>query len=81
MDGAKGSFGLMISCSVDSTRFLCLAARGQSISVALYPRDKTFLWGSELGAVKAAVMDDDPDKDAVRASLITKLLLHLSLVF
>ena len=64
--GAKGSFGLMVSSSVDCDRSLALAARGQSISVALYPESKTFLWGSELGAVKAGLTgDDEQDRGSV----------------
>jgi len=70
LKGAKGSFGLMVSSSVDADRQLVLAARGQSISVAIYPESKTFLWGSELGAVKAALTGDEKlDKGAVRLDL------------
>mmetsp|Transcript_44819 Transcript_44819/g.112412 ORF Transcript_44819/g.112412 Transcript_44819/m.112412 type:complete len:1579 (+) Transcript_44819:96-4832(+) len=70
LKGAKGSFGLMVSSSVDSSRQLVLAARGQSISVALSPATKTFLWGSELGAVKAGLTGDEKlDKGSVRLDL------------
>lgn len=34
---AKGSFGLMISSSLDAHKQICLAARGQSMSIAIYP--------------------------------------------
>ena len=44
---AKGSFGLFVSCSLDANRQVVLAARGQTISIAFYPRQNTILWGSE----------------------------------
>ena len=44
---AKGSFGLFVSCSLDAHRQFVLAARGQTISLAFYPRLGIVLWGSE----------------------------------
>ena len=52
---AKGSFGLMVTSSLDATRQLCVAARGQTISVAFYPRTGLVLYGSEQAAVKAGL--------------------------
>ena len=53
--GAKGSFGLCVSSSLDAHRQLVVAARGQTLSVACYPRSGIVLWGSEQAAVKAAM--------------------------
>ncbi|EKX55458.1 hypothetical protein GUITHDRAFT_99235 [Guillardia theta CCMP2712] len=55
---AKGSFGLCVSCSLDSHRQIVLAARGQTISLAFYPNSGVVLWGSEQAAVKAALVGD-----------------------
>jgi len=55
MKGAKGSFGLCITTSLDSKRQIALAARGQTISIAFYPKTGVVLWGSEQAATKAAV--------------------------
>lgn len=52
---AKGSFGLCVTCSLDADRQLCLGARGQTISIALYPSVGMVLYGSEQAAVKAAI--------------------------
>lgn len=38
MKGAVGSFGIMCSSSEDADRQICLAARGQTMSVAFYPK-------------------------------------------
>jgi len=34
---AKGSFGLCFTSNIDSTRQICIAALGQSMSIAFYP--------------------------------------------
>ncbi|XRB03994.1 glutamine amidotransferase type 2 domain-containing protein [Pycnococcus provasolii] len=52
---AKGSFGLCINSSLDAEKQLVVAARGQTISVAVYPRTGIVCWGSEQAAVKAAM--------------------------
>ena len=44
---AKGSFGLFVSSSLDAHRQFVLAARGQTISLAFYPKQGLVLWGSE----------------------------------
>ena len=38
--GAKGSFGLCVNSSLDAHRQLVLAARGQTISLAVYPASR-----------------------------------------
>ena len=60
MDNAKGSFGLCVMSSLDSHRQICLAARGQTISVAFYPKKHVILYGSEQAAVKAGIGVDFP---------------------
>jgi|AntRauTorckE5430_2_1112549.scaffolds.fasta_scaffold01373_6 hypothetical protein len=60
MSNAKGSFGLCVMSSLDSHRQMCLAARGQTISVAFYPKKNAILYGSEQAAVKAAMDIDFP---------------------
>ena len=51
---ARGSFGLSVNCSLDVSREIVLAAKGQTMSVAFYPRSKLVLWGSEAAAVKVS---------------------------
>lgn len=53
LDRAKGSFGIAVSSSLDADSRICLAARGQTISVAFF-RDFV-LYGSEQAAVKAGL--------------------------
>eukprot|EP00746_Dinoflagellata_sp_MGD_P157020 gnl/MRDRNA2_/MRDRNA2_86072_c0_seq2.p1 gnl/MRDRNA2_/MRDRNA2_86072_c0~~gnl/MRDRNA2_/MRDRNA2_86072_c0_seq2.p1 ORF type:complete len:1384 (+),score=218.41 gnl/MRDRNA2_/MRDRNA2_86072_c0_seq2:410-4153(+) len=55
LKGAKGSFGLCVNSSLDADRQICVAARGQTISVAFYPKAGLVLWGSEQAAVKTAI--------------------------
>ena len=55
---AKGSFGLCVMSSLDSHRQLCLASRGQTISVAFYPKTGVICYGSEQAAVKAGTCVD-----------------------
>jgi len=52
---AKGSFGLCVSSSLDSERQVVIAARGQTMSMAVYPAQGLVLFGSEQAAVKAAL--------------------------
>ena len=51
----QGSFGLCVSSSIDARRQFCVAARGQTISLAFYPRQGVVLYGSEQAAVKAGL--------------------------
>ena len=55
MRHAKGSFGLVISHSLDATSGLVVAARGQTMSIAVYPQLGMVLFGSEAAATKAAM--------------------------
>ena len=47
LSSARGSFGLGITCSLDAGRQMVVAARGQTISVAFYPKLGLVLYGSE----------------------------------
>ena len=55
MNSAKGSFGLVVTSSLDSHRQVCFAARGQTLSIAFYPQKRIILFGSEQAAVKAGM--------------------------
>uniref|UniRef100_A0A7S3DUG1 Glutamine amidotransferase type-2 domain-containing protein n=1 Tax=Entomoneis paludosa TaxID=265537 RepID=A0A7S3DUG1_9STRA len=63
MQHAIGSFGIMVTCSEDANRQICLAARGQPMSVAFYPKKGLVLYGSELAAVKAGMSFEMPGGD------------------
>jgi hypothetical protein len=56
MKNASGSFGLCVMSSLDAHGQFCLAARGQSTSIALYPQKKMICYGSEQAAVKAGML-------------------------
>jgi hypothetical protein len=60
MKSAVGSFGLMVTSSLDSHRQICIAARGQPMSIAFYPDKGIVCYGSELAAVKAGLQFDRP---------------------
>ena len=55
MSHATGSFGLGVTSSLDTSRQMVMAARGQTISLAFYPAAGLVLYGSEQAAVKAAI--------------------------
>jgi len=57
---ASGSFGLCITSSLDAHRQLCLAARGQTLSIALYPKKGIVCFGSEQAAVKVGMTAELP---------------------
>jgi hypothetical protein len=61
---AKGSFGLCFTSSLDAKHQVCLAARGQTMSVAFYPSKGLICYGSEQAAVKAGMSIDFPGKTA-----------------
>ena len=61
LGNSKGSFGLCITSSMDAHRQLCVAARGQTMSVAFYPESGLILYGSEQAAVKAALGKRAPE--------------------
>ena len=82
MANAIGSFGLCVTSSLDAQRQICMAARGQTMSVAFYPNKGVVLYGSEQAAVKAGLRvafpsgnlemehsSRDVDKDALRLDL------------
>ena len=83
MANAIGSFGICVTSSLDAQRQLCMAARGQTMSVAFYPSKAMILYGSEQAAVKAGLRvsfpgdsnldvdqsSRDVDKDALRLDL------------
>ena len=56
---AEGSFGLVLSTSIDASREIVVAARGQTMSVAFYPRLGCFTFGSESSATKAGLGKSD----------------------
>jgi hypothetical protein len=60
---AKGSFGLMITNSLDAARQVCVAARGQTMSIAFYPKKGLICYGSEQAAVKAGLSVPTPGGD------------------
>ena len=71
MRRAKGSFGLAVTSALDARRQLVVAARGQTMSVACYPKAGLVLYGSEQAAVKAALGVRRPDegwRDGSRSS-------------
>lgn len=55
LENAKGSFGLCVVNSVDAHRQVCIAAKGQTNSIAFYPRKGVVCYGSEQAAVKAGL--------------------------
>ena len=59
MTGAMGSFGLVLSHSLDATSDIVLAARGQTMSVACYPSQGLVMIGSEAAATKVGLSSED----------------------
>lgn len=55
-----GSFGLMVTTSAEAQRQICIAARGQPMSIVFYPKKGLITYGSELAAVKAGLIFDAP---------------------
>jgi hypothetical protein len=66
MRNAVGSFGLMVTCSMDASRQICIAARGQPMSVGFFPEKGIICYGSELAAVKAGMTYDNPSGNIPR---------------
>lgn len=82
VENAKGSFGICVTSSLDAHRQVVFAAKGQTMSIAFYPRRGIVCYGSEQAAVKAGLNYDTPcgsskfktdyscaDEDAVRLDL------------
>ena len=55
LENSKGSFGLCVATSIEAHRQVCIAAKGQTNSVAFYPRKGVICYGSEQAAVKVSV--------------------------
>ena len=55
LGSAMGSFGLVLSHSLDADKELVVAARGQTMSIAFYPETGLVLFGSESAATKAGM--------------------------
>ena len=70
MKNAVGSFGLMVSCSEDAHRQICIAARGQPMSVAFYPEKGILCYGSEQAAVKAGIQYHMPGGDLPKTTFV-----------
>ena len=66
---AKGSFGLVANSSLDAHRQIVTAARGQTISIAMYPQSGVILWASEQAACKAGlnILDEQDETGKGRA--------------
>ena len=52
---AEGSFGLCLSTSVDAANEVVIAARGQTMSIAFWPKLGVLTWGSEAAATKTGL--------------------------
>ena len=52
LKNAKGSFGLCVTTSLDAHRQVAMAAKGQTLCIAFYPRKGLICYGSEQAAVK-----------------------------
>ena len=63
LDNAKGSFGLMVTSSLEASRQIVIAARGQPMSVAVFPKKGLICYGSEPAAVKAGLNFESPGGD------------------
>ena len=62
LNGAQGSFGLGLSCSLDARSEFVIAARGQTMSIAFYPQLGLVTFGSESAATKAGMGESVPEK-------------------
>lgn len=60
VENAKGSFGICVTSSMDAHRQVVFAAKGQTMSIAFYPRRGIVCYGSEQAAVKAGLNYDTP---------------------
>ena len=74
LKNAVGSFGLVLSTSIDSKRELVVASRGQTMSIAFYPKLGAFLFASEAAATKAGLgATDGNSTDGPRAAKSPKV--------
>ena len=60
---AKGSFGLCVTSAQSAHRQLCVASRGQTNSIAFFPKSGIITYGSEQAAVKAGMCFPTPGGD------------------
>lgn len=65
LENAKGSFGLCVTTSLDAHRQVVFAAKGQTLSIAFYPRKGVICYGSEAAAVKAGLNYETPQKSTL----------------
>ena len=66
---AKGSFGIVLSHTLDCSNAFLIGARGQTMSVGFYPHLGMVLFGSESAATKAAMaLRAEEDDDGLDAS-------------
>lgn len=56
LKNAKGSFGLCVTTSLDAHRQVAMAAKGQTLCIAFYPRKGVICYGSEQAAVKVSMV-------------------------
>ena len=63
LHNARGSFGICVTSSLSAHRQLCLASRGQTNSVAFFPKSGVVAYGSEQSAVKAGLSFPTPGGD------------------
>ena len=63
LERAKGSFGVSVTSSIDTHRCVVFAAKGQTMSIAFYPREGLICFGSEQAAVKAGLSYDIPTQE------------------
>ena len=70
---SEGSFGLVLSSALDAANELVVAARGQTMSVAFFPRLGLFTFGSESSATKAGLGKSPTTGDSCDAANATVL--------
>ena len=68
MSGAMGSFGLVLSHSLDAAGELVLAARGQTMSAAIYPALGLVAFGSEAAATRVGMDSSAQQAAAAQAA-------------
>ncbi|KAL7547183.1 hypothetical protein ACHAWF_016592 [Thalassiosira exigua] len=65
LEHAKGSFGLCVTSAQSAHRQLCIASRGQTNSIAFFPKSGIITYGSEQAAVKAGMCFPTPGGDII----------------
>jgi hypothetical protein len=72
-----GSFGLVLSHSLDADHEMVIAARGQTMSVSFYPSSGLVAFGSEASATKAPMQAGEKDSFRFDLDDVTGELLLL----